>query len=416
MVVAVALSLPLLATAATEGHSQNGTSTTVSITSVSGYAGHAFVYAQVSDSTFAFPAPTGTGHQSPYFSEWVAQPVASSSCPWIWAVYVFDRATNLQINIPPLSWPSPNFGTTTIVCAGSSVSPVDQPPQAAAAARLDLDLQVAVSPPAPTAGATSIISAVLGSALTQDLNLYLSMAIEDWSVTTWTVDFGDGQSRTLTGSIGTAIQVAHIYQSAGRYEARVVALISGHAQAAVYDRYGTVRLVRRPFSVAVGNGATATARRRPFRTYLPPQAMVAVVPYLGPATSDGSTTPFRRIDVLRGALTTLSLHLVIVREGLLMVDGVPQGFGHSRLIGWRYNGARSDAPPGSGTTPGTTYAADEPMRMQWNSPDRILSGQLQDYSVPVTLYVETIFSDSHVGSYVIPSSFSVSVDFAAQSG
>src|SRR5713101_9764778 len=99
--VSLGLALALAASGATDSQSLNRTVTTVSITSVSGYAGHAFVYAQVSNSTFAYPAPTGTGHQSPYFSEWVAQPAASSSCPWIWAVYVFDRASNVQINAPP---------------------------------------------------------------------------------------------------------------------------------------------------------------------------------------------------------------------------------------------------------------------------------------------------------------------------
>jgi hypothetical protein len=56
------------------------------------------------------------------------------------------------------------------------------------------------------------------------------------------------------------------------------------------------------------------------------------------------------------------------------------------------------------------------MRLQWNSPDRIVGGQRQDYAVPVTLYLETRFPDGHLASYVIASSFSVSVDFAAQSG
>jgi PKD domain-containing protein len=412
----IGLSLCLLATAGTDGHGVNGASTTVSIEAVSGYAGHAFVYAQVSDSTFAYPAPTGTGHQSPFFSEWVAQTVAGAPCPWVWAVYVFNRATNLQVNAPAANAPQPNFGTTTLLCASPTTSPVDEPPEADASARLDLDLQVTVSPAFPTAGSTSVVSATLSSALTQDLNLYLSMAIEDWSVTKWTVDFGDGQSRTLNGPIGTSIQVAHVYQSAGHYDARAVAFISGQAQAAVYDRYGTVHLVRRLFSVEVGNDAVTTARSRPARSYLPPQAMVGVVPYLGPATGDGSPTGFRHIDALRGALTTLLVHLLIVREGLLTVDGVSHGFGQSRLTGWRFNGAPSDAPPGSGTSPGTRYDPAEPMRLQWNSPDRIVSGQLQDYVVAVTLYVETIFPDGHAASYVIASSFTVSVDFAAESG
>ncbi len=415
-VLALGLSLVVVATVRTDGQGLGGTTTAVSITAVSGYAGHAFVYAQVSDSTSSYPAPTGTGHQSPYFAEWVAQPVSTPSCPWIWAVYVFERATNIQINAPPPNAPSPNFGTTTIVCASPTSTPVDQPPQASAAARLDLDLQVAVSPAISTAGSTSTISAVLSSALTQDLNLYLSMAIEDWSVTTWAVDFGDGQSQRLNAPIGTSVQLSHIYQSPGRYDARALAFISGHAQAGVYDRYGRVHLLRRPFSVEVGNHALATAGLRPARAYLPPRAVVGVVPYLGPARADSSQTGFRRIEVLRGALTTLSVQLLINREGLLVVDGVPRGFGRSRLTGWRFDGAPSDAPASSGTLPHRTHGAGEPMQLQWNTPDRIAGGRLQDYAVPVTLYVETRFPDGHVAFYVIPSTFSVSVDFAAQSG
>src|SRR5260370_22994872 len=136
------------------------------------------------------------------------------------------------------------------------------------------------------------------------------MAIEDWSVTTWTVDFGDGQRQTINGPIGTAIQLSHTYQSPGRYDARAVAFISGHAQAAVYDRYGTVHLLRRPFSVEVGNEAIATARARPSRNYRSPQALVAVVPYIGMSIGAPSTTAFRHIDGLRGALTRLSVQLL----------------------------------------------------------------------------------------------------------
>jgi hypothetical protein len=358
----------------------------------------------------------GTGHGSPYFSEWVPQPVATSLCPWIWAVYVFDRATNVQINAPPPTAPQPNFGTTTIICASPTTTPVDQPPLPDANARLDLDLQVSVSPAIATAGSASVVSAVLSSALVQDLNLYLSMAIEDWSVATWTVDFGDGESRTLNGPIGTAIQVSHVYQSPGRYDARAVAFISGHAQAAAYDRYGTVHLLQRPFSVAVGNHALATAAPRPMRRYVPPQAVVGVVPYLEAPTGDDTGPAFRHIDVLRGALTSMSIRLLINREGLLIVDGAPRGFGHSRLIGWRFDGGPSDAPAGTGTVPHRSHGSGDVLRLQWNTPDRIVGGLRQDYVVPVTLYVETRFPDGHLASYVIGSSFSVSVDFAAQSG
>jgi hypothetical protein len=106
----------------------------------------------------------------------------------------------------------------------------------------------------------------------------------------------------------------------------------------------------------------------------------------------------------------------MTREGVLLVDSVPRGFGQSRLTGWRYDGAPSDAPLGSGTLPGRVHTAGDVMRLQWNSPDRIVGNQPQDYAVPVTLYLETRFPDGHLAFYVIASSFSVSVDFAAQSG
>lgn len=414
--LALGLSLVVFATATTDGHGLSGSTTTVSITAMSGYAGHAFVYAQVSNSISTYPAPTGTGHLSPYFSEWVAQPLSSSGCPWLWAVYVFERATGVQINAPPPTAATPNFGTTTIICASPTTSPVEQPPQASAATRLDLDMRVAVSPAISTAGSISTISAVLSSALTQDLSLYLSMAIEDWSVTSWAVDFGDGQNAIVNGPIGTSVQLSHVYQSPGRYDARALALISGHAQAGVYDRYGRVHLLRVPFSVEVGNDALATARLRPSRVYLAPQAVAGVVPYLGPASGDGSPTGFRRIEVLRGALTTLSVQLLINREGVLVVDGIARGFGRSRLTAWRFDGVPSDAPTGSGTVPRRTHGPAEPMELQWNTPDRIASGRLQDYAVPITLYVETRFPDGHLAFYVIPSAISVTVDFAAQSG
>jgi hypothetical protein len=414
--VSLALGFALAASGATDSQGGTGTVTTVSITSVSGYAGHAFVYAQVSDSTFAFPAPTGSGHQSPFFSEWVAQPIASPTCPWIWAVYVFDRASNRQINTPPLNAPPPNFGTTTVLCASPTATPVAQPPQADAAARLDLDLQVTVSPTVVTAGSTSVVSAVLSKSLTQDLNLYLSMAIQDWSVSSWSIDFGDGQMTALNAPVGSSIQVPHLYQAAGSYDARVVAFISGHAQAAVYDRYGTVHLLRRPFSVEVGNHAMATASTRPSRSYLPPRAAVGVVPYLGMAIGAPSTTAFRHIDGLRGALTSLSVQLLILREGQLTIDGAPRGFGHSWLTAWRLDGAPSDAPREVGTAPGGSHGAGEALRLQWDTPDHIVGGQPRDYVVPVTLFVATRFPDGHVVSYAIASSFSVSVNFAAESG
>lgn len=410
------LGLSFLAASSASGQTAAGPSVSVSITAVSGEAGHAFVYAQVSDFLATFPAPTGTTHLSPYYSEWIEEPFATPSCPWIWAVYVFNRWTNEQVNTPPPGAPLPTFGTTTRVCASPTSTPVDQPPVGNASAELDLDLQVSMSPPVATAGSTTLVSAKLSSALTQDLDLYLSMGIADWSVSGWSVEFGDGQAARLHGGSATAIQVPHVYRSAGTYDARVVASISGHAQAAVYDRFGSVQLIRRPFNVDVANHALATTRSQPARRYVPPEATVTVSPSLGFAAGDANAPGFRQIDALRGSLTTLAVHLLLIREGQLTVDGRSRGYGRSRLTGWRLDGSPSDAPPGSGTIPGPIHAAGDLLRLQWNAPDHVIGGQPTDYIVPMTLYIETRFPDGHVRSYAVSSSFSVSVGFSAQSG
>jgi hypothetical protein len=412
---AVILGLALLAPFSVAGEGATGRTTTVSITSVSGYAGHAFVFAEVSDSGISYPAPTGTSHHSPFFSEWVPEPFPSPGCPWIWAVYVFDRISSKQVNLPSGTPPSPNFGTTTTLCADPTRSPVEQPPTAAASARLDLDLVVQVNPPLATVGSESIVLGSLSSRLSEDLNLYLSMAIEDWRVTRWTVDFGDGQSTVSNGIATTSFQAPHRYAAAGRYDARLTALITGHAQAAVYDGYGNVHLIQRPFSVEIGNHALATTRPAAIRGYLPPEGVVAVIPGLG-GQVPSSAMAFRKIDALRGALTTLVVQLWVIREGALTMDGTRKGNGISRLAGWRLDGLGSDAPPGSGTAPGVVHAPNDPLRLQWNRPDRLVGNLEEEYVVPVTLFVSTRYPDGYTAMHAIRSSFSVSVNFAALGG
>lgn len=413
--LSVALSLTVVVLSPTSGSTVNGNAITVLINAVSGYDGHAFVYAQVNSSNSTFPAPTGTMHQSPYYAEWVRIPIGSPSCPWVWAVYVYNRATNLQINMSPPNAPPPDFGTTTLICANPNSTPVDQPPVAEASSRLDLDLDVSISPSVAPAGTTRLLTADLSSALTSDLNLYLNMAIQDWSVTSWSVDFGDGQSLLVKGGASRSLRLSHVYQSAGQVQARVTASVSGHAQAAIYDRFGSPHLVRQTFAVEVGNSASASTRAAAVKRYLPPDAVVLVAPALGSAIP-AAVSGFRHIDALRGALTTMAVHLLIVHEGQMTIDGHPASLGRSILTAWRLDGGPSDAPAASGTLPGIRHPASDWLRLQWNSPDQLASGQVQSYVVPVTLYLQTRFPDDHVVEFTIRSSFTVSVNFAAESG
>lgn len=414
--LALSLSVLLLALSSTTGQSVTGITPTVTITSVSGYAGHAFVYAEVNTAGIPYPAPTGLTHQSPFYAEWLRQPSPGSPCPWIWAVYVFNRATGNQVNLPSANSSTWNFGTSTTLCASPTGTPVDAPPVGDASARLDLDLSVGLMPPVTAAGAPALVSATLSGALTQDLDLYLNMAIRSWAVTAWSIDFGDGHVGNVDGSSGTTVRQSHVYAAAGAYVARVVAFISGDAQAAVYDSYGNARIINRPFSVAVGNQAVASVRAQAVRAYLAPRAAVTVTPSLTGILPIPPNAAFRHIDALRGSLTTLAIHMDLLQEGQLTIGGQPRGFGRSTLVAWRLDGAPSDAPAPSGTRPGRVYPATNPLVLQWNTPDRIERAQLQDYVVPITLFVATLFPDGHLVTYAIPSSFSVTVDFAAESG
>lgn len=411
MAAAAALALP----ASTHGHALDGQFTSVSITSVSGFDGHAYVYAQVTDSVGTYPAPLGIGHQSPYYAQWRAFPTLSPACPWLWAVYVYDRATNTLLNGMPFGSPGPNLGTTTIFCPTPTVTPVGVSPIAAAQARLDLDLRVRVTPATPLTGTLATVSGRLAASLRDDLNLYLSMAISDWSVDRWVVDFGDGTRLTLRGGAGS-ISAGHTYVLAGQYWPRVVAFISGHAEAAVYDRWGSPRLIRRTFSVEVGNSALASVSGTPVRFYVPPRVRIAMAPTIEASGVPASPSGFTHVEALRGVLNDLYVRLLVLQDGNVTSGGRRVGSGRTSLMGWRFLGPTTDAPPGVDTPVLAFHGPGEPLRLQWDAPDRLSGIWAQDYSVVLMVYVRTVYSDGHVQTDSLTATITVTVDFAAQAG
>ncbi len=417
MRVPVILTAAVIATAVGAGrvHALDGQLAAVSITSVSGLDGHSFVYAQVTDSSGSFPAPLGAAHQAPYYSQWHAFPTFSPNCPWVWAVYVYDRATNIQLNGMPPGSPGPGLGTTTLFCPTPTATPVGVPPIAQAQARLSLDLVVALSPETPVAGTAATVSAVLTSALTNDLNLYLSMAISDWSVDRWFVDFGDGSVRTIRGG-STALTAGHTYSAAGQYQPRVIASISGHAQAAVYDRAGYPRLIRRTFTVEVGNSTVGSVSPAPMRAYFPPRVQARVSPTLEGSGVPPGLSAFAHVEALRGAMNDFYVRLVVLQNGYFTSNGIPAGSARSTMTGWRFLGPPTTVPGGRGTSVGSFHGPAEPLRLQWDAPDRVTPSGLEDYTVSLLIYLRTVYSDGQVRDLAVVSTITVTVDFPAQAG
>ncbi len=415
-VIALAIGLHLAPGLTRQAAALDGGPLKVSLTSISGDAGHAFVYAQVTDSTAAWSAPNGIAFASPFYSIWRVFPVGATNCPWIWAVYVFDKATNRQLNASPPGAPGLNFHTTTLFCPSASATPIGVPRIEAARARLDLDLQISVDPDHPVTGGPATLVARLRSSLTSDLSLYLNMAITDWTVTRWTIDFGDAHIQTAPGSTARDFRVDHTFSAQGLYVPRVVANIAGHAQAARFALSGDPFVLRRSFVVTVANSTAVRVGRTPARTYHAPQVEGRVTPRLNSQRIPFGPAAFRHVEVLRGALTDFAVRPALIQDAFFTVDGVRAGGGHSVVTAWRYTGPPTDAQPGLATQPQVWHTASEVLRLQWNRPNRLANARPQDYSVPLALMMRTVYADGHVANHVIPSTFTVTVHFTAQDG
>jgi hypothetical protein len=385
------------------------TTPVVSLTAVSGYQGHAFVYAQVTDQVGTFPAaPLPV---SPYVSDWEPIPLYAPTCPVLWAVFVYDRATGRQINpSPPGVWP--DFFTSTIFCPTSGRTPVAAPPLDIARARLDLDLSVRADPPQFVAGLPTTLVAQLSSAVRGDLGLYLSMAIKEWRVRTWIVDFGDGQTATLPGGRGTALRLPHVYQRSGAYVPQVTAEIVGQAQAAVYGTSGRPQLVERSFQVEVGNSTAAFAGAGT-SGYTAPVVRTGVTPVLANQGGAPAAQGLTQIQSLRGDLTAVFLRATIEREGSRTVNGQPVAPGHSVVTAWRY--APDPADGVSEAAPTGWLAAGTPLTLRWDRPDHA-GGRGNPYVVHLLVAVMSRYDDGAILHFQYPVTFSVDIGYSAVDG
>lgn len=125
---------------------------------------------------------------------------------------------------------------------------------------------------------------------------------------------------------------------------------------------------------------------------------------------------FQHVDVLRGALTDFYVHPLIIREGFIMLDGRRAGWGRTVLTAWRFTGPATDAPLSVATVVNSWHQASDVLRLQWNEPDVLAATTARDYAVGLILYVQTIYPDGHKARFTVSSTFSVTVNFAAQNG
>jgi hypothetical protein len=374
---------------------------------VNGDSGHAFAYFQVTGAIGTSTAAVGS-FDTPYYSVWHLIELQDPTCPWLWLIPIYERASGLQIN------PSrPGIGTYGVrdhLCAKPNLTPVATSRDLTARALLSLDLRVWSDPPtAPTRRPVTIHGA-LSDRIDNDLRMLLSMSIRSWEVASWHIAFGDGHRETYPGG-SRAVQGTHAYALAGNFVATVTARITGLAEAAEYGAGGEPYVSNVPFSVDISNRSDTRATRVPVIRHIPPVLAVAAAP--GGTGVDLPLAGFQHLEALRGRLTTLYPRVVVINSGYVTEDDLPVGGAITSLSTWQYLGGVNDAPPGSATPAQSTGTPQESISIQWNRPGPFREGRAQDYEIPLRLSVHTVFSDGAVLDAQLTGAVTVTVRYAA---
>ena len=362
--------------------------------------GRAYVGVQAA-AEWAVPATETTTVDTTYYSRWdlmgITQPYNT-----FWWVWVFRTADDEPMNVT-----SPIALFTTDRQPGIGIRPEAQ-------GDLSLYLDVAVNPVSGPARSARTIGAELTTGWLDAVGGVISAYVIPASVTLegWTVEFGDGTVETLPPQPGNQerLSVQHRYAEAGSFDAVVTARVSGQAYAAFFAPGGipVERVI--PWQLDITNSATGISAL-PIE-YVAPVVEVGASPSglladgtLVEPVADGSAALWWP----RGLLCELFPRATVVTEGFMRSGDVTIGGATTRLVGYRYESAINDA---SAATPSGQYPADEPIRIQWNTP---LPGQ-GSYPVRLVLELETTYDDGTVRTYDAAGTVEVTVIYSAVGG
>jgi hypothetical protein len=362
--------------------------------------GRAYVGVQAAGQ-WAMPAAEVVEVVTPYYSVWDLMGLSQPFCRhyWVWV----HRTADDEIMNPA----SPGSIVTCEDRPGIAIRPEEY-------GDLSLYLDVAVDPVSAPARTERTVSAALTLAWMDALGGYLSAYVIHDSVRVdgWTVDFGDGTIRDYPRDPRDQerLAVSHRYEEAGSFDATVTAHISGQAYAAFFTPAGAPIERVITFTVDISNRASGISAL-PIE-YVPPVVEVGASPSglladgrLVEPDADGHGA----IWWPRGLLCELYPRAIVVTEGFMRSGGVTIGGATTRLVAYRYEAGVNDS---SGPTPSGHYAADEPIRIQWNTP---LPGQ-STYPVRLVLELETTYHDGTVRTSEVSGEVDVTLIYSAVTG
>ena len=366
----------------------------VTVSSWSSDGGRAYVGVKAKGH-WAPPADTRTRVRTEFYSEWDHQgsPQAYYTAWWIFVHRTADDST--------VNFDSPIALHTSIDEPGIGIAPVGY-------GDLSLYLDVGVEPVTAPARSERTVSSELTAGWRDFVDDALAAYVrpETVRVVRWTVDFGDGTRRTFPGDGSDRLVTTHTYD-AGEFDVIVTARVTGEAYGAFFTPDGVPYEEVVPFELNISNRASGVAAL-PIE-YLPPVVV--------PGGSPSGTMPGGQPVVAdaaghaqfywpRGLPCDLFVRAVIQEEAFMRSGGVVIGGATTRLISYRYLGGENDRSGGSGAG---TYDADQPLRMQWNTP-------LPDsgsYPIRVELTVETTYDDGTVRTFEFEGSIAATVVYSS---
>jgi len=278
-------------------------------------------------------------------------------------------------------------------------------------------LAVALDPATVVSGESAVLSAdVTGDfEAVADRTLNISIRPDGWSVSTWSVAFGDGGRAELPGG-ARSLRATHTYRQAGAVQPRVTGHVTGMAQVAEWDAAtGEPYLVDEPFTINVTNTGEGSVSRAPVVAYVAPVTRFAAAATLagqGSPPSGGSAA----IEVFRGVLTDVYVRPAVERQGYMTVDGAAVGEGRSWLIAWRLDSGGAGGPPTQVTRRGTWGTSAVPVVLQWDRPDPRAPGGPGAYTVGITYVMRTRYPDGHEADSTHSGGLTVHVHYSATGG
>lgn len=385
--------------------------------------------------------PTRRGTRYCYWSDWTLIRINAVSHERTYGVSIYDGCNN-DVQVFPVPqdirqgscnnddalYPSGKYSVCPIIPEGHVPAGLPFDRRCEALTEVDTSLLANITPQTydPTQPTTLTLTTSFASDMAQRLSEGTCTDVLDWQAISWTLHWSDGSVDHLPASGQAGITKEHTLRPSAtasgpqQSDVTVVAHLHVVGQALDFDQSGNlvVRNVGGYVDISNHEGASGAGAAP---VDVPPQLATGAIAV--DQSGDGSmpqpdsgAPPQQRAVTIRGRLLQVFPRPIVIRPGIETVDGAEVGRATSAVVGWTYDGATTDAPPGEGTEPGARGGPQTPVTVQYDHAERTDAlGRPVDESVPVTMLVRTTYPDGAVLDTQLSGAIDVAIWYAGLS-